>query len=234
MQLLYYLTGENIQCVFLVEILIWRGQDHMTRGRHVYMTRQSRIWEIERWTWAFWSWPNSHTHTHTLLRHHILGEHFGTNISQTRYWSYRFILFQGAQYLCVPKPHPPTPCSNLIWSWHGQRLKLEQTLANSGQPSEPAGDEIYSIRDFFLWAKNGMNHELLSILSLLVSYRLIGIMNYDMIWKLPIALLPRELFSLGVGKWGGLGLFSLMHHLLVQVTYKSMMLNGSEENVPGL
>ena len=50
----------------------------MTRGRHVYMARQSRIWEIERWTWAFWSWPNSHTHTHTLLRHHILGEHFGT------------------------------------------------------------------------------------------------------------------------------------------------------------
>ena len=78
MQLLYHLTGENIQCVFLVEILIWRGQDHMTRGRHVYMTRQSRIWEIERWIWAFWSWPNSHTHTHTLLRHHILGEHFGT------------------------------------------------------------------------------------------------------------------------------------------------------------
>ena len=50
----------------------------MTRGRHVYMTRQSRIWEIERWTWAFWSWPNSHTHTHTLLQHHILGDHFVT------------------------------------------------------------------------------------------------------------------------------------------------------------
>ena len=86
-------------------------------------------------------------------------------------WSYMFILFQGAQYLCVPKPHPPTPCSNLIWSWHGQRLKLEQTLANSGQPSEPAGDEIYSIRDFFLWAKNGMNREL-SILSLLFGWNL--------------------------------------------------------------
>ena len=50
----------------------------MTRGGPIYMTRQSRIWEIERWTWAFWSWPNSHTHTHTLLQHHILGEHFGT------------------------------------------------------------------------------------------------------------------------------------------------------------
>ena len=61
--------------------------------------------------------------------------------------------------------------------------------------------------------------------------------NYERIWKLPIALLPREPFSLGGGKWGGLGLFSLMHHLLVQVTRnhtENMMLNGIEVNVPGL
>lgn len=91
---------------------------------------------------------------------------------QTIYWLHISILFQVAQYLCVREPHPPTPCSNLIWSWHEQRLKLERTLANSGQPSEPAGDEIYLICDFFLWAKNGMNHELLSILSLLVGWNL--------------------------------------------------------------
>ena len=47
-QLFYHLTGENIQSVFLVEILIWPNQVYLTRGGHVYMTRQSRIWEIER------------------------------------------------------------------------------------------------------------------------------------------------------------------------------------------
>ena len=273
MQLLYHLTGENIQCVFLVEILIWRGQDHMTRGRHVYMTRQSRIlgdWE------AFWSWPNSHTHTHTLLQHHIFGKHFGTHrryIENSASTEFDLLVdyFPPSNTLIVhvysfprrtislcsktPPTHSlfkldlimarattevgtdPRELWSAFWaSWRWNifdswfffyELKMEWIM-NFCQFCPCSLGGMYNcstwitVVNFLIVPEFDRNHEL---------------WNYERIWKLPIALLPRELFSLGVGKWGGLGLFSLIHHLLVQVTRnhtENMMLNGIEVNVPGL
>ena len=115
---------------------------------------------------------------------------------------------------------------NIFDLWFFYELKMEWIM-NFCQLCPCSLGGIYNcstwitVVNFLIVPETDRNHEL---------------WNYERIWKLPIALLPRELFSLNVGKWGGLGLFSLIHHWFRwrEITHKSMMFNGSEENVPGL
>ena len=93
------------------------------------MTRQSRIWEIERWTWAFWSWPNSHTHTHTLLQHHILGKHFGTRRCHID-------LSASTEFDLLVNYFPQTRHRNISVFEDPDRPLLVQTRSNHGASTE--------------------------------------------------------------------------------------------------